>query len=329
VTALTTTIPDASRRSIECRLYAEDPNAGFLPQSGVLTAFETPAADWLRVDAGVASGSEVSIHYDPMIAKVVVHGADRAEAVARMRWALSRTVVTGIVSNRDHLLEVLGHPAFRAGELSTHFLEEHLAEPTPLPERVLQTAAASASLDAQARRPKRLGVSGYRNNRFQDQIDRYRLGDREIVVTYRDLGGERFRVTIDGGEAREVQRLEAPGPCRFEIGGHRFGVRVIPMGDRVAAIVGPHTVHLEVVPRFPDRSAASAIDGCAAPMPGQILEVQVAVGDRVEGGQSLMTMEAMKMEHRILAPHDGVVTRLDVKAGDQVSEGQLLAVVGD
>ncbi|MCZ7677705.1 MAG: hypothetical protein M5U28_02575 [Sandaracinaceae bacterium] len=106
-----------SGAAIECRIYAEDPAEGFLPQSGRLIEWQPPAASWLRVDSGVESGSEVSIHYDPMLAKVIAWGGDRAQAIDRMRWALARLSIAGPRTNRDFLLGLLGHPAFRAGEL--------------------------------------------------------------------------------------------------------------------------------------------------------------------------------------------------------------------
>src|SRR5690606_38046213 len=161
--------------AIECRIYAEDPAQGFLPQSGRILEGAPPSAEWLRVDSGVESGSDVSIHYDPMLAKVIAWGTDRGQAIDRIRWALRRLSVAGPRTNRDFLIALLGHDAFLAGDLSTHFIDEHLGEvleakPDP---RLMRAAAWAATLYGWAARDATRVLpsirSGYRNNPFADQ----------------------------------------------------------------------------------------------------------------------------------------------------------------
>ncbi len=329
-----------SGAAIECRIYAEDPAEGFLPQSGRLIEWLPPEASWLRVDSGVESGSEVSIHYDPMLAKVIAWGGDRAQAIDRMRWALARLSIAGPRTNRDFLLGVLGHPAFRAGELSTHFIDEHLAEllGAPPSEGELRDAAWAAALSLQAERAASRHVlpsmrTGYRNNRFADQEVRYAAGERAIAVRYADLGGARFRVSaaIDGGDpiVTHLTHVRVDGArVSFEDDeGHRRTVRVVSDGARHHVTLEGRSLVLDEEPRFPDRGAESAADGAFVPMPGKIVRVLVSEGQEVTAGQTLVIMEAMKMEHSIGAPHDGVVAEVRVAEGQQVDEGQVVVVV--
>ncbi len=326
--------------AMECRIYAEDPAQGFLPQSGRILEWSPPSASWLRVDSGVETGSEVSIHYDPMLAKVITWGADRGQAIDRMRWALARFSVQGPRTNRDFLVELLDHPAFRAGELSTHFLEEHAADLAPRPpsDGELRDAAWAAALKAHAERAASRELlpsmrTGYRNNRFADQEVRYACGERAIVVRYADLGGGRFRIggAIDGGDAvvTHLRAVSVEGArVRFEDDdGHRRTVRVVSAGERHHAMVEGRSIVLDEEPRFPDRTAESAADGAFAPMPGKIVRVLVSEGQEVTTGQTLVIMEAMKMEHSIGAPHDGVIAEVRVAEGQQVSEGHVVVVV--
>ncbi|MGF1465556.1 MAG: acetyl/propionyl/methylcrotonyl-CoA carboxylase subunit alpha [Sandaracinaceae bacterium] len=321
--------------AIECRLYAEDPHAGYLPQTGRVLAFDLPDAEGVRIDAGVEEGTEVSVHYDPMLAKVIAWGFDRPAALARMRWALESMTVAGPTTNRDHLLAILAEPAFASGALHTGFLEEHLAgggaEPSPGAE---EDAAVAATLAAQADRARDAILpslrSGFRSHRAADQEVGYRHGERKIRVRYADLGRHRFRVTVDDAEAREVARVAFDGRrVTLEVDGHRRTFRWVRDGSRHYVVTDAHTLRLDEQPRFPAREGASAADGCAAPMPGQVLRVLVAEGDAVTAGQTLLVLEAMKMEHAIEAPHDGVVQGLTVAEGQSVGEGELLATVVD
>lgn len=327
----------ASGHAVECRIYAEDPANEFLPQSGRIVEWDAPKRDWLRIDAGVESGSEVGIHYDPMLAKVITWGPARVDAVERMIWALRRLSVQGIRTNRDFLVTVLKHEAFLAGELHTHFIEEHLADDrgASVSPGLTRDAALAAALHGQGERRRSLpGLrSGFRNNRFVDQELRLLHGETKVAVRYADLGGERFRasIAIEGDDvvSTHVRRVAQDGPViTFEDeAGHRQRARVIRDGDAVHVMIDGRNQRFAVEPRFPDRSAESAADGAFAPMPGQIVKVLVSEGEQVTTGQTLVIMEAMKMEHSIGAPHDGVVAELHAKEGGQVSEGEVLVVV--
>jgi acetyl-CoA carboxylase biotin carboxylase subunit len=326
--------------AIECRIYAEDPAQGFLPQSGTIVDWTVPSAEFLRVDAGVETGSEVSIHYDPMLAKVIAWGVDRGQAIDRMRWSLEHMSVQGVRTNRDFLIAILAHERFWNGELHTHFIDDHMGDAlrAGIDEGSVRDAAWAATLRAHAERAAGRVIlpamtTGFRNNRSADQEVRYACGDDEVVVRYADLGAGGYRLTtqIRGGEATvaHVSRVNVDGASvSFEDGeGHRRRVRVIARELRHYAQVGKTNVILEEMPRFPDRSAESAADGAFAPMPGKIVKVLVSLGQEVKTGQTLVIMEAMKMEHSIGAPHDGVVTELGASEGEQVVEGHVVAVV--
>jgi propionyl-CoA carboxylase alpha chain len=330
--------PPAQGHAIEVRLYAEDPAAGWRPHSGTLHRFEVPGVAstftvplgaGIRLDSGVDSGSVVSPHYDPMLAKVISVAPSRDVAARALAAALTRSKIDGVTTNRDLLVSILGHPAFLAGETDTAFFERHglaeLAMPLATADTVRLAALAAALADAAANRAgaRVLGrlPSGWRNVVAAPQRKRFRVGETEHEVTYRlgrdGLVGHDGVRLVDATPAEVV--LEVDGLLRrFDIERHQ-GVSYVnsPLG----------AVALTEVPRFADPAAQVAAGSLLAPMPGTVVRMAVALGDRVTGGQPLLWLEAMKMQHRIDAPADGVVTELGVATGDQVEVGRVLAVV--
>jgi 3-methylcrotonyl-CoA carboxylase alpha subunit len=322
--------------AIEVRLYAEDPAAGFLPQSGKLVDWDLPPAEGLRVDSGVEAGSEVSIHYDPMLAKIITSGESRSLALQRMRRALRSLSVQGVTTNREFLLRVLDHPAFIAGDIDTHFIDRHLQGELGkgTDESDQRRAAIAATLaDQQQRDRERILVpgvpSGWRNNYHTPQSVEYSVGDDDIRVEYRHLGNDHFTVGTDerGGDFRVI-RWESPD-LTLEEDSHRWHARVSFDADRAYVYTSGFSVSLVRKPRFPDKSLAIPAGGCVAPMPGKVIELRVAEGDAVQAGQVLLIMEAMKMEHSVTAPQDGTVAQVTVAAGDQVDADALLVVVAE
>jgi 3-methylcrotonyl-CoA carboxylase alpha subunit len=322
--------------AIEVRLYAEDPAAGFLPQTGKLVDWDLPPADGLRVDSGVESGSEVGIHYDPMLAKIIAHGESRELALQRMRKALRSLSVQGVTTNRDFLLRVLDHPAFIAGEIDTHFIDRHLKEVLAEGRAEVcehRAAIAAALAEQQVRDRDRVILptipSGWRNNYHTPQWVEYATGERDIRVEYRHLGSHRFKVWV-GGEERDVRIVSWDPPrLSFEEGAHRRNARVTCDGDRTYVHTSELNIGLLRKPRFPDKSQAIPPGGCLAPMPGKVVELRVTEGDVVQAGQVLLIMEAMKMEHTVTAPRNGTVTEVTVVTGDQVDADALLVVVAE
>jgi acetyl-CoA carboxylase biotin carboxylase subunit len=320
--------------AIEVRLYAEDPAAGFLPQTGKVVDWHLPPAEGLRVDSGVETGSNVGIHYDPMLAKIITSGESRGVALQRMRHALRSLSVQGLATNRDFLLRVLDHPAFVAGDIDTHFIDRHMQD--GLVDAVAEVEAQGATIVAalaeqQCRDRDRVLVpgvpSGWRNNYHTPQWVDYTTGDRDIRVEYRHLGDDRFIVWVEEDE-RQIRVISwEPPNLAFEDGAHRRSARVTFEGDRIFVHSPNYNVALRRKPRFPDKSLAIPEGGCVAPMPGKVIELRVGEGDSVQAGQVLLIMEAMKMEHTVIAPHDGTVAQVTVTAGDQVDADVLLAVV--
>ena len=333
--------PPATGSSIEVRLYAEDPAADWQPQSGTVHLLDVPDVGvrfdvgtrerGLRLDTGVESGSAVSIHYDPMLAKVISWAPARTTAAALLADTLRRTRVHGLRTNRDLLVRVLTHPAFLAGATDTAFLPSHgLAELSrPLggaeADRLCALAAVLAD-DAAAREhaPVLRGIpSGWRNVVSQNHSVTLGAAAGEVSVSYRlDRAGLMADgyddVTLVSHDAATVV-LEADGVR------HRFQVARYGADRYVDSAIGAR--HFTVADRFPDPSSALAAGSLLAPMPGSVVRIAVHAGEVVRAGQPILWLEAMKMQHQIDAPADGVVSELPVSAGQQVDVGAVLAIV--
>ncbi len=323
--------------AVEVRLYAEDPAKDYLPQTGRLAHLRFPAEDgYVRVDAGVAAGDAISIHYDPMIAKLIAWDETRERALARLARALDEVEVAGLPTNRDLLRRILRHENFRAGAVDTGFLARHREALVPPPEaapgralalavvhlllaRVAEAnAAAAASADpwspwAEAR--------GWRLNDDAFHVLRLRDGDAERAVTahFRSWG---FIVDLPDGPCEVTARLAADGGLEAAIDGHRLRARVVATGGELVVFLDGEAWRLAVVDPIAE-AAAHAPDPArlAAPMPGKVVAIKVAAGDAVKRGQALVVLEAMKMEHTVHAPADGVVDALRCAVGEQVEEG--------
>ncbi len=319
-----------SGAAIEVRLYAEDPANDFLPATGQLAAFEpaeTPAVRW---DAGVVTGSRIGTEFDPMLAKVIAHGPTRREAAGRLALALERLHLGGVTTNRDFLVTILRTPEFLAGDTTTDFIDR------VAPPRVrewsgedLERTAQLAALWLQGRNRADASVlagipSGWRNARMPDQRIAFVHRGVDIAVSYSSLREGRFRFG-DGVHARI--HAWSPEAIDAEINGRRARARITPHGDRVL-VGGPNgDVDLVVVPRFLVPGSEATAGGFIARMPGKVIDLRVAVGDRVAAGQTLVVLEAMKMEHPMSATEPGVVREVRVVVGDQVESGAVLLVV--
>jgi propionyl-CoA carboxylase alpha chain len=334
--------------AIEARLYAEDPAAGFLPASGTLAAFEPGSDPAVRWDVGVETGSIVGTGFDPMLAKVVAHAPTRGEAAGRLALALERLHLGGVTTNRDFLVATLRHPSYLAGDTTTDFIER-VAPPTTLvlDARDLELVATLAALwvqgDHRARATVLAGIpSGWRNARLPAQQVSLAYGDRTIVVRYTSQRDGSFLVTSgvpgDDGEQRSARSCDQTGMVvrvhgwsatriDAEIDGWRTSARVTRDGDQLYVQLPRGTVGLELVPRFVPPGVGGPEGGLTAPMPGAVLDVRCNPGDRVAAQQTLVVLEAMKMEHHVRAPSDGVVTEVRVAKGDQVDNGAVLLVL--
>ncbi|WP_037973631.1 acetyl/propionyl/methylcrotonyl-CoA carboxylase subunit alpha [Streptomyces sp. NRRL WC-3742] len=322
-------LPPTTGHAIEARLYAEDPAHGWRPATGTLHRLELPqlhdefCGSGLRLDSGVRSGDEITVHYDPLLAKVIARAPTRARAARLLADALARARVHGPANNREMLVRALRHPAFLEGRLHTGFLAEHAEELTRPDTAGIERAALAAALaDAASRRTPL--PSGWRNLPSQSQVKRYRTADgRELEV--------RYRLTRDGLRSETHPGVElvraTPGFVVLEEGGLRRGHHLARYGDQVYVDTAAGPVALVALPRFPEPMVRTDPGALHAPMPGTVVRTAAAVGDTVTAGQPLLVLEAMKMEHRITAPADGVLVELRAEPGRQVELGALLAVV--
>lgn len=317
--------PPAPRgHAVEARLYAEDPAASFAPQTGTLHRLHVP--DSVRLDTGYTDGDTIGVHYDAMLAKVVAHAPTRTAAVRTLAGALERAEVHGPVTNRDLLVRSLRHPEFAEARMDTGFYERHLDELTAPHEDPYAPLAA-----ALAQAVGRSGFGGFRNVPSQPQVKRYRA---EPSGTEHEV---RYRHTRDGLAADGVHVVDVtPHLVVLEVGGVRRKFTVSTYGDAAdgsAAYEGRQVyvngLALTALPRFTDPSEQRAPGSLLAPMPGTVVRVAEGLteGAAVTAGQPLIWLEAMKMEHRILAPASGTLTALHAAVGRQVEVGALLAVV--
>ena len=319
--------------AIEARVYAEDPTNDFLPATGTIRLFDLPTS--VRVDSGVIGGSEVSIFYDPMLAKVVAHGTRRSDAIRVLVSALRASRIHGVLTNVPLLVRILEHADFVQGQADTGWLESldvaALGRPLTTPEDVEHMALA-ASLVLQARRRAEACVlttlpSGFRNNPSQLTIDNYASDDRTIGIGYLVTAGE-IVYTVDGEQKAPATLVYANAhSVRFRIDEIDRVFSVATSSHRVFIDTADASAELTRMPRLPIPEVAIDPGSLLSPMPGRVVRLEVSVGDSVSSGDALVVVEAMKMEHTISAPHDGTVSSLPVAAGDQVEADEVLAVV--
>jgi acetyl/propionyl-CoA carboxylase alpha subunit len=321
--------------AIEARLYAEDPDGDFLPATGTIALWEPALLPDVRYDSGIEPDTEVGVHYDPLLAKVIAHGATRREATRKLVRALRLLGVAGVTTNREFLLAVLTHPAFEAGELDTHFIERHLppaARRAPRdPEADRLHAIAAAIHGCEGRRgsgPLPPSIpSGWRNNRWGPERISYRIAGEPFEVGYVALGPGRYQVEA-GGASSQVFVLDGDtGELALEVDGVRRRFTVAENGGRCFVHSPLGTAELEEIPRFQVSSLEQLAGGCIAPMPGMVRQVRVAVGDRVEEGTVMVVLEAMKMEHELVSHVTGVVKEVRAEVGQMVEPDEVLILV--
>jgi propionyl-CoA carboxylase alpha chain len=342
--------PVSQGHSIEARLYAEDPAHGWQPQAGVVHTFEVPSVraefsslgqrTGIRLDTGLdpksAGGFTVSIHYDPMLAKVISYAPTRRQSALVLADALARARLHGLRTNRDLLVNVLRHPAFLDGATDTAFFDTHgLAElSAPLADDAVVRLSAIAAALADAAHNRALATvfgsipSGWRNVPSGNQVKGYLDdGGNEQRIEYRFARSglalpDDESVRLVSATADEVVLADGGVDCSFAV--TRYGS---PDNQDVYVDSPRGPVHLTAQPRFPEPGSAVEKGSLIAPMPGNVVRLGAQVGDAVTAGQPLVWLEAMKMEHTVAAPTDGLVVELNVNTGQQVEVGAVLARV--
>jgi 3-methylcrotonyl-CoA carboxylase alpha subunit len=324
---LTQTEIRCSGHAIEARLYAEDPANEFAPGVGTLARLRLPSGEGIRVDAGVREGDAVTQFYDPMIAKIVAAGPDRGAACARLAAALSAVEVAGPATNERFLAAICTHPEFAAGAVDTGFVARRIADlapvPAPPPDGVLALAALAEMTRPGPADPSPWGdPQGWRMGGAGGRAIRLRSGD--AVATFRlDASGALMR---DGAPVDAAGRWTADGRFRGVVAGRAVDAVAVRTGATLTAFVDGMR-HVLTVDDPLAAGAGTGLDAASllARMPGTVVAVHVAEGDRVKAGTPLIAVEAMKVEHTVRAPADGIVTRMNFKVGDRVSEGTELA----
>jgi len=336
-------LPDEVRHAeirghaIEVRLYAEDVIGGFLPVTGVVHHFEVPAMTGIRVDSGITDGSIIGVQYDSMMAKIIAHGADRDEARRRLARALATTILHGPPTNRELLVGILREREFAAGDIDTGYLARH--DVTELSRSRQGTILApvhglAAALAAQHERRQAATVlatipSGWRNVPSEAQQCIYVTDDEEVRVRY-SIRSDVVEASIDGEVLGPViLHALTNDMVEFEVGGIRRIVSVRRVGDTAFVDSSLGASILKELPRFPNVEDTGTPGSLTATMPGTVVRINVEAGQVVAAGATILSIEAMKMEHAVAAPHGGVVSEVNVSVGEAVQVGTVLAIVLD
>jgi propionyl-CoA carboxylase alpha chain len=307
-------LPRQSGHAIEARLYAEDTDNDFLPSTGVLHVWEPPRSiEGIRVDSGVDEGTEVGVHYDPLLAKLLAYAPDRETAINKLSFALRSLAAQGITTNREFLLEVLQSTEFRSGRAHTGFQLPRLSHDLrSRDEDEICAIVVSAYIEQTEHAQRRVLPSipiRFRNNPYPSPAMRFAVGKRE----YQAQPGAKVQVL-----AIKDNLVEAV------VGGVRFRFRVHRHGDDYYVHSSFAQRKVTRLPRFPTRAGSSSQQSANSPMPGQVLRVLVAEGQHVKAGDPLLALEAMKMEQTIKAATGGIVKAILVKSGEMVAPGQKL-----
>ncbi|WP_137181421.1 acetyl-CoA carboxylase biotin carboxylase subunit [Roseomonas sp. AR75] len=332
---LPTLQPAITGHAIEVRLYAEDPARDFAPSVGMLKHLALPQGAGIRVDAGVRTGDAIPIHYDPMIAKIIAHGADREEARRRLLRAVTQTEVAGVRTNLPLLRAILANPDFTAADLDTGFIArnaETLLAPAPSAPRAARAAAVLRLLrDEPVTDPAdphspwglanawRLNGEGWQN---------FSLVDGEATHIIRAHLGAAVTLDLPDGPARIEGARHDGDALSFRLDGNAIRARVLRDGDALSVILDGATHELRHRdPRAPSGIADSAGGRVIAPMPGRVLHILVAPGDAVARGAVLLVIEAMKVQMRITAPAEGIVAAIRCAVGELVEDGAELVTL--
>ena len=315
-----------SGHAIECRIYAEDPLKGYRPSPGRITLLQLPSGQGVRNDVGTYRGDEVTTYYDPMLAKVLTHGRDRTEAIQRMERALATYRVEGVRTNLPLLRGLISHPTFRTGAVTTDFLETQLSPEALVPsagDEALFAAFAAVALGIGAG-PNPWHIAGpLRPGGVLSFALRHETAIHQIEAQRLPGAWNEWNVNI--GDRFTRLRATATGPdgvlLEWEGKASHATIRRTDYGLEVETGGCVFPFHWSVGPKHGPSSSVHHQQGLTAPMPGLVLKVLVRPGQRVRAHQTLVVIEAMKMEHAIEAPHDGIVRKVHCAEGGRVSEG--------
>ena len=337
--------------ALEARIYAEDPGNRFLPSTGSLSHLRFPTeTPQVRVDTGVREGDSITVHYDPLIAKLIVHAGDRGNCLRRMIEALKQTRVAGVTTNIDFLASVISHEAFQAADFDTGFIERHQADLFPEKETVQPEILSLATLYQVHRRTSQVrqkavssadpgspwwATDSWRLNLVDEEHFRFHDGVREHEVGITAANYKSDQLGIDYVIRIGEQIIRASG--RLGVGGRlsaildetQRAVNVVEDQEHLIIFDSGNTCRLRQISGVGHSAEEEATGNLISPMPGTIIEVMASEGQQVKKGDALLILEAMKIEHIITAPHDGAVQFLHYRTGDKVDEGVELLMLAD
>ena len=316
--------------SIEARLYAEDPSNDFLPATGTLIAYESDTNIDARWDTGIEQGSVVGTDFDPMLAKVITKGKTRVDAANKLALALESLHIGGVTTNRDFLVASLRSEDFLKGKTTSDFIEKSNPQrAVVLKGSALENATSAAALWIQGQNRENANIlkeipTGWRNSRLPRQKMTLSYLDNEVEVTYKSNRDGSFAVN----EETIAKVIDwTPSGIDIEINSSRFYSKITQADDNIV-VHGPWGDALfKILPRFTLPGSEIQAGGLIAPMPGKVIDLKVKVGSKVKKGDTLVILEAMKMEHQVKASEDGKVTKVLIKKDDQLENGALLMVV--
>ena len=316
--------------SIEARLYAEDPSKDFLPATGTLIAYENDTNIDARWDTGIEQGSVVGTDFDPMLAKVITKGKTRIDAANKLALALETMHIGGVTTNRDFLVASLRTKDFLDGKTTSDFIEKTNPQRAVILEgSMLENALSAAALWIQGQNRESANIlkeipTGWRNSRLPRQKINFRYLEKDLEVTYKANRDGSFDVN-DGTVARVVKWTSYG--IDIEVNNSRFFSKVTRDNDNIV-VHGPWgDAFFKILPRFTLPGSEAQAGGLIAPMPGKVVDLKVKTGSKVKKGDTLVILEAMKMEHQVKAPEDGKITKVLIKKDDQLENGALLMVL--
>ena len=316
--------------SIEARLYAEDPSNNFLPATGQLIAYQPDLSIEARWDTGVEQGSVIGTDFDPMIAKVISTGKTRTDAANKLALALESLHIGGVITNRDFLVSSLRSEEFHQGLTTSDFIEKvNPQRSIPIKGENLELSSSVAALWIQGLNRNNSNTlsqipSGWRNSRLPRQKLSFKCLEEETTITYQLRRDGSF--DLNEGSIAKIFSWKESG-IDIEIDGQRFFSKVTKNNDTVVVHMPWGDAVLEILPRFILPGSESETGGLIAPMPGKVIDLKVKVGSKVKKGDTLVILEAMKMEHQVKASEDGKVSKLLIRKDDQLENGALLMVV--
>ena len=317
--------------AIEARLYAEDAANDFRPATGTIHSFQYPDIEGLRMESAIESGSAISMFYDPMVAKIVVHDKDRQATHDKLEYVLDHLICQGLTTNQAFLRHLLENGNFRSGTYDTHFIEKKidLSQINKLDQNDVEELAIAATLFFWQRRQNSRSLlrgvpSGWRNSFYEPQKDAFSFNDEVITVSYRHLD-QAFSIYIDENEYQAIIVSANSNSIRLNINGLQRDFNIQSIENQCfihSSSIGNHLLIRQE--RFPVKEKEKVKGDYEAPMPSQIIKIHVAVGDKVKAGDPLLVISSMKMENTLTAEEDGVIEEVFTSEGSNVEAGFLL-----